>query len=556
MALIIDPDYLTGSVADDGSKNVYINTLSGTVKLVTIDALTTDGVTLKALYSFLKEQWRNDPQAKNLAAFPFPLVPITDESFEFVDGWDFANDTSRYLIRNAGWTVRNASAAAVTQKWAGVIGLGSIESNDQLYFNQLSGSTNVQLLGQVNQAVQILSDSNGDGNYDFDNRNSFRIFVREQAQIYDDANLVDIGVSQLDSIAYRFPIGTSTDLKITNADSLVSGTNYPYSEINIRYLSGTFRRAVDTTGIARTFGIVIDVGTHSGNDGSFIVGTNTLTSSAGGISGSNFVGGTLIVHSGTGAGTYNLAGNVPQNGRQIDIASTFPSTMTSASFTLYKSSSLAATAEEIYEKVQYLLRQNTNINSVATGSQSRFVTGKTADLLLRFVGETLEAGTYDPVNPISGSAPGVIIEGFTAGDTNRLVFRDQGGTNRSYPFVAILTLQFGSNLTTDTDARYWVYFTTLPGASDDFGQSGALIVDTAAGADMSGSVSAQSSIQHTFNYDANVQGGRTAGVDADITVVAIGLNSGQYVRALGTIARSTANTVSLVAALERNYSNP
>ena len=59
----------------------------------------------------------------------------------------------------------------------------------------------------------------------------------------------------------------------------------------------------------------------------------------------------------------------------------------------------------------------------------------------------------------------------------------------------------------------------------------------------------------TFDYDGNVQGGRTAGTDAAITAVAIGLSTGQYVSATGTIARSTANSISLVAALERNYEN-
>jgi hypothetical protein len=73
---------------------------------------------------------------------------------------------------------------------------------------------------------------------------------------------------------------------------------------------------------------------------------------------------------------------------------------------------------------------------------------------------------------------------------------------------------------------------------------------------MSGSISAQSSIQKSFNYDGNVQGGRTAGTTPSVTVVALGLSTGQYVRAVGTIARSITNTVTLVAPLERNYLNP
>ena len=41
-----------------------------------------------------------------------------------------------------------------------------------------------------------------------------------------------------------------------------------------------------------------------------------------------------------------------------------------------------------------------------------------------------------------------------------------------------------------------------------------------------------------------------------ITAVAIGLSKGQYVRATGSIARSKANSIALVAPLERNYANP
>jgi hypothetical protein len=71
---------------------------------------------------------------------------------------------------------------------------------------------------------------------------------------------------------------------------------------------------------------------------------------------------------------------------------------------------------------------------------------------------------------------------------------------------------------------------------------------------MTGTISS-TPVTFTFDYDGNVQGGRTAATDADITVVAIGLNTGQYVRATGTIQRSKSNAVALVAPLERNYAN-
>ena len=635
MALITDPDNLNDHASNNTATEVFIDTAAKTIKLNQTGNLSTDGVTLKCLYSFLKEEWRDDPNSKNLAAFPFPMTPITDESFEFIEGWDFDADASRYLIRTAGWTVKNV-AGNVTQKWAGVIGLGTIESNDQLYFQQSSGGSavNVQLTGQVNQAVQILRDDDGDGNYaegsDYDRRTVFNLFCREYNQLYGKSSLTDIGVTTMDSIAYRFPISTGTDLKIT-ADDTAVGSSSPYTAIVVRYFDQAFSRDVDST-TDRNFGIVVDVGTHSGVDGSCSSGGTVFTTSEGGIttSGNPYAGGTLTIHEGANAGTYTISGN--PTATQVTITGgTFASTLSNQSFTLQRGTPVTATAEQIYTKVQYLLRQNSDIDST-----DQTVTGKTADALMRFVGDTLVCGNPSPSNPNTGGS-GVIIEGFSSSDTNRIEFYDNTGTKRTFPYVAVLTVNFGDNLRLDASAKYWIYFTythqatntgfaitsasgqtatltssttnltqildneefyvtgfattgnnglyraTANGSSgsvtvekadtgdanftnesagasvtiqfNPFGSASAIIVDNNAGADMTGSVSSQSSVQLSFNYDGNVQGGRTAAVDAPITAVGIGLNTGQYVKATGTLARSTANSVSLVAPLERNYSN-
>lgn len=483
MAKITDPDLLADSAADDDSTEVYINTTTKTIKLVVVGDLSNtgvqsaNGVTLKCLYSFLKEQWRNDPNSKNLAAFPFPMVPITDESFEFVEGWDLLNDTARYLIRDAGWTVKNA-AGLTLQMWAGIIGLGTIETNDQLYFQQSSSGSavNTQLQGQVNQAVQILKDDDGDGNYaeasDFDRRSYFKLFAREQGQLYSLAQLSDIGVTQMASQAYRFPISTGSDLKVTHTDVQIDADSNgtadvaPYSGMSITYYATGQSRSIG--GSNYNFGIIID-----GNNG---------------------------------------------------------------------------TAEQIYEFVQWSLRKNGDIDAGA-GT----VTGKTADALLQFVGDTLK--TKSASNP-AGGGTGVFIDNYQTVDVNRLVFVDNTSAERTFPYVAALTINFGDNLKNDASAKYWVYFTSLPGAGNDYGESGAIIVDDSSSADMAGNVSGASSVTKSFNYDSNSQGGRTPGTDAAITVIGIGLITGQFVKATGTIARSTSNTVSLVAALERNYANP
>jgi hypothetical protein len=98
-----------------------------------------------------------------------------------------------------------------------------------------------------------------------------------------------------------------------------------------------------------------------------------------------------------------------------------------------------------------------------------------------------------------------------------------------------------------------MFFTSVP--SGDYGTSNAIIVEDATAVQITGDINAQASIAFTFDYDNNVQGGRTQAQPAPVTVVAIGLSTAQFVRVTSTLARTKTNNISVVAPLERNYSN-
>jgi len=201
------------------------------------------------------------------------------------------------------------------------------------------------------------------------------------------------------------------------------------------------------------------------------------------------------------------------------------------------------TVKQIYEFAQYKLRQSTNINSGSgQPGYSGSIIGKTADALVTFVGSTLK------------TSPGVYIDDFQTGDTNNLQFYDTASQLRTFPFVAAGTITFNTNLSADVSASYKMFFTSVPSGS--FGSSSAIIVNDNNGLPITGSVHGASSVAFSFDYDFNAQGGRTIQTDAPVTLVAIGLSTGQYVSTVGTIARSSANAFSLVSSLERNYSNP
>jgi hypothetical protein len=181
----------------------------------------------------------------------------------------------------------------------------------------------------------------------------------------------------------------------------------------------------------------------------------------------------------------------------------------------------------------------TSINVEDIDSGAGTVTGKTANLLLNFVGDTLITTT------------GVYIDNYNANDVNRLVFTDKNGVTRTEPFTATGTLNFNSFLTSGGTGYYRMYFTDLAGVAD-YGLTGAVTVNNASSVGIFGTITS-GSIAFTFAYDSNTQGGRTAGTDAQVTVVAGNKGSAKPVVTTYTITRATGQGISLVAENDRAY---
>ena len=438
MALIIDPDDL-----NQGTE-VTINTTAKTIALNVAGNLSNDGATGQAFYSFLKEEWKNDAA---LIAYNFPMVSITPEQFEFVEGWTPANDTTRNLLRNAGWREINASDV-LEREYMGVISLGNIDATSTAYyaFSSDTAKTDFDFTGPVNQAIQTFGNAS---NGNFDKRSdTLTVYIRSQGKTYANATSSSIGLTALNYIANRFPLAEGADSKISASDSTIS-TTAPYTGMSITY------------------------------------GATTLT-----------IGGT----------SYNF--NILVDGN-------------------------SGTTQQIYEFVQYSLRQSSDIDAGA-GAQ----VGQLANDLLKFEGDTLK------------TTQGVAIDEYQSADRNNLVFTDTGGTERTFPFLATGTILFNANLQGDSAAIYRMFF------NSGFGTSSAILVDDNSGTDISGTVGGAASVSFDFAYDENTQGGRTAGTDAAVKVVAMGLDQAQHVIADATITRATGQNISLVAPFERNYSNP
>lgn len=192
-----------------------------------------------------------------------------------------------------------------------------------------------------------------------------------------------------------------------------------------------------------------------------------------------------------------------------------------------------ATRYQIYTKMQYLLRQNTDINTGGTGG---VITGKTHDLICWFVGPTLYSRAF-----------------FTpaAADLNDVVFIDDNGTERLFPYASAGTLNFNANLTSGGTGYYTMFYATTPGG-DDYGESTAVIVKDKDGVDITGAISG-ASVPFTFDWSGNVQGGYAGSTARDVVLVWGNPGVAKPGVSTGQITQSKGISISAVAEADPSY---
>lgn len=531
---------------------ITVNTATKKITLNPVgNLIAKDGVTLQAVYSKLIDLWTT--AAYN--DFPFPMYALDVLSGQFqigtdgatFNGWTFFDEPSRGYLRDGGLSEYNASGVLARQ-YAGIVSLGSVSTGSQLYYQTTASGTPVNFIYQdaVNQMVQVYGDVAADSSTTtFDTRTFFKGFVREYGKKYKDSVLADTGKTSTGANIVNVLLSNESDLDILTADGSI--TTSPYSEINVKYFASAFQKDIDISGTPRSFGITVDVGTHSGVDGTGASAAVALVTAAAGVIIANYYGGKLTIHNGAAKGIYTVAASggtassIPLTTGLLGIAS-------GASFTLQRLAPVAASLQQIYTKIQYQLRQNSNINGLASAGA---IVGKTAVQQLNFVGSALKAGFYVPTN-VNGGGTGVTIMGYNALDVNNFTSYDNTGSTRDYPYSSAGALISNANLTSASSGYYRMYFTTNP--AGNYGTATAVTVNDAAGVPIAGVIS-NGVINFTYDWTGNTQGGRTGGVDATVTVVAGNPSKAKPVVATAILGQSKSISISLVAETDRAYTN-
>lgn len=417
-----------------------------------------DGATWQAVYSKLVDLWATSTYQDS----PFPMNAIDAESGQYqigidaggnANGWRWLNDTVRSYLRDGGAEEYNATGG-LGRIYVSAIGLGSVNSGSQLYYQTVDGgtATNFTYDDQCNEMIQVFGDSAEDaGTTDFDTRTFFKAYVREEAKKYSDSILVDTGKTSTGAIIRNFLLSNEDDLKITDVDANVSSLA-KFTGIGIEYFAANQTRSIGGTN--RNFKRIIN-----GNNQSL---------------------------------------------------------------------------EDIYTRVQFQLRQSGDIDDGA-GT----INGNTADLLLNFVGDELQTTTS------------VYIDNILPTDSNRIVFKDDGGINRINPFESAGIMNFNAVMVDGSDSSYRLMYTAPVGALNDYGESGAITVNDASGAPITGTISA-TTLAFTFDYDNDAVGG-AAGTDKAVTLIGINPNGSKFAVGTGVLTKSKAISLSVVGETDRAY---
>ena len=398
----------------------------------------------------------NDATTDNTVDYAFANVvnePV--QYYQFLG--DLAADT---LSFDSTTTIDRVSGSFITDGFVvgGQIEITNSTSNDGTYL--LTAVTTLSMTISTTWTAEAI----GTTTIAYDNSNAFTTTLRirdgdAKGKVFQSSTLADGGETAVSSKIIKFPLANDADQKIDVTDAnVVTGD---WNEVRLRYLDAAYNRDVDTDGVPRTFGVVIDAGTYSHSNGASATST-TFTSAnhalGTGEALADYAGGTLIIHEGTDKGVHTISGTptAPGNVLTVVLTGALTATESSLSFTMQRATPLNVSAQNIYERVQYLLRQATNINDNGEGT----VIGKMTGALAAYVGDNVTFGGAESTNPNGGGA-GVIVEGFDANDTNNMFFVDNTGAaagTRNFPFVAAGTLNFNTNLTADTAPEYFLYY--------------------------------------------------------------------------------------------------
>ena len=271
--------------------------------------------------------------------------------------------------------------------------------------------------------------------YEYDNY--FKIYNREKARTYAEQAISQVGVTQINYQAYRIPLATTIDSNLQSAgvdisdETLGNPSGDTYSGIGVSFHQTPVTYEVN--GVPYQFNVTIEANQKS-----------------------------------ISAVYQYVQGLLRTPNRTTD-----PTNAGIAYTSMNSLSAVGFGTDDRGARNEY-------------GNDLRV--GVTEEPLLEFIGNTLYAKLRNDIYSETGGAAnhGVYIKNVSSGQLTDVVYYDNTGNTRTEPFVSSYDLVFNTNLNSDNDARFWIFFDTdetLPGITTTFSLTDAGVVGSTDGID-------------------------------------------------------------------------
>lgn len=614
MAKIVDPDQLNQGTEVDyttSTKQVALN-IAG--NLDDNSPGKSSGVAHQALYSHAKEEWLTDA---TLQPVRFPFLPIFEAKFDWINDWQPADQQTRDLIRDGGFRVviLNDEYACIISLQS-----FNDSGSDLAYYWQTAGWTSTTAsfdkTGELNEPILIYDGSTdyrdflkvalrvqgktyGYGNLIVDQDLSA---ITYQAYRIPISNALDPNINETDGNIDTNAPYTNMELSYLKGNTFetwANSTTYSAGAVvldAIRQSNGSSNGTwwftpgggttsgtgtADDTGITDwesyvgqeqigtewyAFNRIIDL--TSGTGTRFQIyewGMRQLRKSGdinsdalgapnqdafGTVNGEvamglfDFVGSDLVTRAGVLVRDFdtNDTNNIKFNDITVDGGGldqdNVPLTSTERTFPFVAAGTLVFSdnlvnepdVDTVYKMFfQYTTRDTgTDIAVTSSSGATATLTSSTTDFTTNFTN-----GDY------------IEIDGFTATEDNGIFQVNGAVTANSMPVRKVN----GETLSDEAAGN------SINLDADPYDSPDAVVVNDNSATPITGQITAKS-IAFDFDYDNNNQGGRSAGTDAPVAVIAQGKDGSQWVDGLFTITRNTGLSFPLNANDDLVYNNP
>ena len=515
----------TTITVDTGTLGAFPNNYTGQYAVYpATGGQVTDGATLQAIYSFLKEEWKTQASSGDagslvdLIQFIFPLESITREQFEIGgpthSNWDWKDDTTRNLIRTAGWN-QVSSVGTTEAKYAGVVTLGTLDSDTQVYYQQTNSTSgtssdpqNFVLLGAVNQAI-LFDDSAGDNN--LGNKSTFlKLFARKKGKSFVTSQIADIGVTDLENIVNRFPLAHIDDPAIVETDGTLAGT-------------GVWQAAPVLVGGGN--------GSTSAQDGQTQEQSFTFTAASATFGASGVIPGDVLA-------TGSTIGSITDTLFEIlDVGST---TLTC----LQEPNVDILTLSSVPYNIRHKVRVGLNSNAVLTTTGAPHTTGSLVSAGVDFTTSGVVAGDMVAVLNASDNSVQGMYKVLSVESDNELAINttDQGWDGGPYSstsyeiYRAGMYLQYKNEVTAESAPGLTLTTTTIQQGGADWSNSGFLVGGTVSIANATDSTNNQQLRITDISTDTITVDGTLTAASPDSSATISGVNGFIRTPAGGTIS--------------------